>query len=40
LEVINFQIFNYRVAHGKPKENDGKGPGKFSKRYKDTKDEL
>jgi hypothetical protein len=28
------------VALGKAVENDGKGAGKFAKRYKDTKDEL
>lgn len=29
-----------RVAHGKPKEQDAGGKGKFAKRYRDTKDDL
>jgi intraflagellar transport protein 52 len=32
--------YYYRVAHGRPKDNDSKGQGKYAKRYKDTKDEL
>lgn len=32
--------YYYRVAHGRPKDNDPKNQGKYAKRYKDTKDEL
>ena len=30
----------YRVANGKPKEQQADGKGKFAKRYRDTKDDL
>lgn len=36
--ILNSELV--RVANGKQKDNEGKVGGKFSKRYKDTKDEL
>lgn len=30
----------YRIANGNKKEEEGNKPGKFSKKYRDTKDDL
>ena len=37
---IDFLTPNYRCANGTANQEDGNKPGKYSKKYRDTKDEL
>ena len=37
---ISYLIHSYRVANGAKKDADGNKPGKYSRKYRDTKDDM